>query len=72
MPGTWHSNGPVNMYVDRGTTRKTDTVVTGSDRVPVLPTTATLAEAGFPGVPGTAWIGLAAPAGTRGNCQTLE
>lgn len=39
-------------------------VVTGSERVPMLPSTPTLAEAGFPGVPGTAWIGLAAPAGT--------
>jgi tripartite-type tricarboxylate transporter receptor subunit TctC len=35
-----------------------------SERVPILPGTPTLAEAGFPGVPGTAWIGLAAPAGT--------
>lgn len=39
-------------------------VVTGSERVPMLPATPTLAEAGFPGVPGTFWIGLAAPAGT--------
>lgn len=39
-------------------------VVTGSERVPLLPATPTLAEAGFPGVPGTAWIGLVAPTGT--------
>ena len=39
-------------------------VVTGSERVPILPDTPTLAEAGFPGVPGMAWIGLVAPAGT--------
>lgn len=39
-------------------------VVTGSERVPMLPATPTLAEAGFPNVPGTAWIGLVAPTGT--------
>jgi tripartite-type tricarboxylate transporter receptor subunit TctC len=39
-------------------------VVTGSDRVPLLPAIPTLAEAGFPDVPGTAWIGLAARVGT--------
>jgi tripartite-type tricarboxylate transporter receptor subunit TctC len=39
-------------------------VVTGSERVSTLPMTPTLAEAGFPGVPGSAWIGVAAPAGT--------
>jgi len=58
MPGTWHSNGAVNMYVDGGTTRKTDTVVTGSERMPVLPTTATLAEPRFlacRALPGSAW-----------------
>lgn len=40
-------------------------VVTGSERVPLLAATPTLAEVGFPGVPGTAWIGLTAPAGTQ-------
>lgn len=38
-------------------------VVTGREREPLLPQTPTIAEAGTP-VPGEAWLGLVAPAGT--------
>jgi tripartite-type tricarboxylate transporter receptor subunit TctC len=39
-------------------------VVTGSEREPLLPDTPTVAQSGYDGVPGEAWIGLVAPAGT--------
>lgn len=38
--------------------------VTGSERAPLLPTVATIAESGYPDYLFTSWVGILAPAGT--------